>query len=314
MSLSFQIIDVLTRYEVRGDRLRTLIRFFGRTEDGRSVCVDVANAAFYVYASRWDYQWQGRVNYTFRSRLEKDGQCRCPKCCFDKDKVRNEPCREDQQKCIHEVVTGIRSETGHSFVGYNRDPQRFWKVMLTHPFFGRPMTWMIDGWNRRDEMPVVEWFETDIEPVDRFMIDNGLVGCGWCTVHGDKLDNPRIRTNEVWYIDLNKASHRVVPLQRDTNAPLRTLALDAEMMALQRGAFPTSDKDPIIQLATVLSVYGSDQPHDVRTFMIGSCTPIEGVTIHSFEGDDAEHKLLLAFRNYLVDSDVDIISGYNSNL
>jgi DNA polymerase elongation subunit (family B) len=65
--------------------------------------------------------------------------------------------------------------------------------------------------------------------------------------------------------------------------------------------------DPIIQIGSVL-VDGSAVERHV--FVLGTCDPIPGVKVHSF---DDEEELLLAWFEWLVDSRVDIFVGYNTN-
>ena len=42
-------------------------------------------------------------------------------------------------------------------------------------------------------------------------------------------------------------------------APLRVLSFDIECQG-RKGHFPEAEKDPVIQIANVLSVYGNDKP------------------------------------------------------
>ena len=61
-------------------------------------------------------------------------------------------------------------------------------------------------------------------------------------------------------------------------APLRILSLDIECQG-RKGHFPEAEKDPVIQIANALTVYGKDKPIVQNVFTLKGCLPIVGAQI-----------------------------------
>lgn len=66
-------------------------------------------------------------------------------------------------------------------------------------------------------------------------------------------------------------------------APLRILSVDIEC-AGRKGSFPEADKDPVIQIASIVSIAGkgADEPPLVKSVLtLDTCAPIIGVHVVS---------------------------------
>lgn len=75
-----------------------------------------------------------------------------------------------------------------------------------------------------------------------------------------------------------------------------------------RGVFPVPEEDPVIQIASVVSVH-SQQSVEKIVFTLNSCSAISGAEVRSFE---RESELLSAWRDFVVEKvDPDILTGYN---
>jgi len=90
-------------------------------------------------------------------------------------------------------------------------------------------------------------------------------------------------------------------------APLRILSMDIECQG-RKGHFPEAEKDPVIQIANTITVYGQDKPIIQNVFTLNTCLPIVGAQIIS---SDTEEDMLLKWRVFLQACDPDIITGYN---
>ena len=90
-------------------------------------------------------------------------------------------------------------------------------------------------------------------------------------------------------------------------APLRILSFDIECQG-RKGFFPEAEKDPVIQIANVLSVSGQEKPAVRNVFTLKGCLPIVGAQVIS---SDHEEDMLIKWRAFLEASDPDIITGYN---
>lgn len=92
-------------------------------------------------------------------------------------------------------------------------------------------------------------------------------------------------------------------------APLRILSFDIECQG-RKGYFPEAERDPVIQIANSLSVYGDAKKGPIvqNVFTLGGCLPIVGAQVIS---SNTEEDMLLKWRTFVHASDADIFTGYN---
>ena len=90
-------------------------------------------------------------------------------------------------------------------------------------------------------------------------------------------------------------------------APLRILSFDIEC-AGRKGVFPEANQDPVIQIANVVTRYGESKPFVRNVFSQDTCSLIVNTQIFEF---DQEEKMLMAWRDFLLKVDPDVIIGYN---
>lgn len=109
-------------------------------------------------------------------------------------------------------------------------------------------------------------------------------------------------------------------------APLRILSFDIEC-AGRKGIFPEPEQDPVIQIANMVTrqgifayvaaeisltitrpVLGETQPFIRNVFTLNTCAHIVGSQVieHQRESD-----MLVAWRDFIVEADPDVIIGYN---
>ena len=90
-------------------------------------------------------------------------------------------------------------------------------------------------------------------------------------------------------------------------APLRILSVDIECQG-RKGHFPEAEKDPVIQIANVVSIYGQKKPIVQNVFTLKGCLPIVGAQVIT---SDKEDEMLAKWSAFLRTVDPDIITGYN---
>jgi len=88
---------------------------------------------------------------------------------------------------------------------------------------------------------------------------------------------------------------------------LRILSVDIEC-AGRKGCFPDAQQDPVIQIASLLTVQGESEPRVKNVMTLGGCSPIVGSEVMSFE---KETELLMKWADLVRKTDPDIIIGYN---
>ena len=90
-------------------------------------------------------------------------------------------------------------------------------------------------------------------------------------------------------------------------APLRILSVDIECQG-RKGHFPEAEKDPVIQIANMVTVYGEQKPIVQNVFTLKGCLPIVGSQVIP---SDREEDMLNKWSAFLRAADPDIITGYN---
>lgn len=147
----------------------------------------------------------------------------------------------------------------------------------------------------------------------RLMIDCKITGMSWITLPQGKykLMDPATAFStcqvecSIDYRDL--ISH---PSEGEwlKMAPLRIMSFDIEC-AGRKGVFPQAQLDPVIQIANVILRQGEARPFVRNVFTVKSCASIIGSEVFSHE---QEADMLMAWRDFVVKADPDVIIGYNS--
>jgi DNA polymerase delta subunit 1 len=155
-------------------------------------------------------------------------------------------------------------------------------------------------------------YESNVHFVLRFMNDRRLTGCAWATVPAGSYTvraGKDKRTRSQIEIDANSES--VVSHEPDGDwmkiPPLRVLSFDIEVGG-EPDHFPTSDKDPVIQICAYMQVLGQPDPMFSVAFVLGTCSPLVGSALFQF---DTERGLLSAWHQFFTYIDPDVVTGYN---
>lgn len=180
-------------------------------------------------------------------------------------------------------------------------------------------------------------FESNLPFELRYMVDNHLVGGGWIELKPGTY-TLRNATRKISHCQLEMDTTFKHIIQHDSNipkwsrlAPFRIFSYDIECCG-RTGHFPDALIDPVIQIAITVSVQGGKEgrqhniiergldgeidyleptePAPVRklVLVLDTCKSISGAQIICFEKEEA---LLLAFNQLMIESDADIITGYN---
>ncbi|KAL0953498.1 hypothetical protein HGRIS_004725 [Hohenbuehelia grisea] len=154
-------------------------------------------------------------------------------------------------------------------------------------------------------------FESNIAYTLRFMIDTKVVGMNWIEVPAGKY---RLRKNQTSHcqIEIDVRYDNFISHAPEGNwskiAPLRILSFDIEC-AGRKGIFPEAQKDPVIQIANMVTRQGESRPFIRNVFTLNTCSNIVGSQVISY---DDEAKLLEEWRNFVEEVDPDVIIGYNT--
>lgn len=165
----------------------------------------------------------------------------------------------------------------------------------------RGLAWSIEN-AKWPELSGCRVYESNIDPVLRFMHVSGCSSTGWID---PGLCEPDIKTT--CDINLWAPNWRFIqPVTRDDIAPLRIMSFDIECYS-STGAFPDprNPQDVVFQIGMTTKEFGNDEWLDRKCLCLKQTS---GPDLESFE---TERELLDAFQKYLVKTDPDIITGWN---
>lgn len=274
-----------------------VLRIFGVTEEGNSICAHITGFFTYLYIPAWSGMTQTDIQ-TFSDTLN--------------EKLINETREKGLQRGVLNItVKKLSSVWGYQ---YNRLTD-FLCIQLALPSLVPPAKRfledgiLINSFSRRS----FQTYESNVPFILRFMVDTKMSGGSWIELPPEKYaikPNASKMTRSQLEVEIAWSDIIVHESQGQWNkmAPLRVLSFDIEC-AGRKGHFPTPDMDPVIQIASVVSRSNAiGQPLHKAIHTLNTCSPIPGVEVIS---NETEHKLLMSWNEHFLDADPDVVIGYN---
>ena len=169
---------------------------------------------------------------------------------------------------------------------------------------------MVNGRLKRtlpDEAVKYKVYESNLDPVLRLMHRTNIQSTGWMDSGDMCVRSHLARVN----IDLFCNDWKTLkPVDIPETAPFVVASVDIECNS-STGKFPDADVkgDACFQIAVSLTHFGSDVPYDKTCFCYKKTdSELDGCIIKSY---DTEREMLMAFKEYLMEKDIDIITGWN---
>ena len=279
------VFQALT-WESRDTDDEHLISIFGKTEEGKSVCLTTAFTPYFFI------KLPGNITAPKIQRIYNilDEKCKDSLVAYSVMKSKD--------------VWGFQNNEEFAYMKVNfkhLQARRLVDSFLRKPLDRTPELFDIFGVRN------VKVYESNLDPVLRLMHRTGIQSTGWLDT-GDKC----IRSH-LAHVDLDLFCNdwtTLKPVVRDDIAPFVVASVDIECNS-STGKFPDADVpgDACFQIAISLCKFGSDEPYDKTCLCYKKTDPnLEGSTILSY---DTEREMLEAFQKYLHKSDVDIITGWN---
>lgn len=213
---------------------------------------------------------------------------------------------------VKEFVLKVEILQRATIVGYSETTKPFLKITLAipkHVPFARGIlesSLEIPGFGSQ----TFPTFESNVPFVLRWMIDAGCVGGCWLEVQKGNWQFAK-NQNTNCQLEINVPFDQIICHKADGiyahHAPVRILSFDIEC-AGRKGVFPEPERDPVIQIANLVSVVGQDKPIIRNCFNLHSCTPVVGSEILCF---DKESDMLEEWAQFVREADPDVIIGYN---
>jgi len=162
----------------------------------------------------------------------------------------------------------------------------------------RNFAWCIE--NRKwPELSGCTVHETNIDPVLRFMHVTGIASTGWLESGTCEMDPETTCDLNLWQAKWQNFR----PVARDDIAPLKVMSFDIECYSIT-GAFPNPNNpaDVVFQIGMTTRSFGTDVVEK-------KCLCLKETA--GYDSYKTERDLLMAFENYLIKTDPDIITGWN---
>jgi DNA polymerase delta subunit 1 len=252
------------------------VSIFGKTEDGKSVCVTTAfNPYFFIKLSFGTSQQTINEIYNLICR-------KCPECVISYSMAKSKD------------VWGFQNNEEFFFMKIN--------------FANLGARRRVDGFLRKPVQlssgsRVLKVYESNLDPVLRLMHRTGIQSTGWLDT-GDKCVRSHLAKVDIdlWCNDWRSLKS----VARDDIAPFVVGSFDIECNS-STGKFPDADVpgDACFQIAVSLCKFGTDEPYE-KVCLCYKKT--EGPDTMSF---DTEREMLEAFQKYLHEKSIDIITGWN---
>ena len=271
------VFQVLT-WETQDTEDEHLISIFGKTKEGKSVCVTTSfTPYFFLKLPKKTSQLDVRNLYT---KIDKT----CPECLISYDIVQSKD------------VWGFQNNEKFIFMQLN--------------FKNLAARRMVNGRLKRtlpDEAVKYKVYESNLDPVLRLMHRTNIQSTGWMDSGNACVRSHLARVN----IDLFCNDWKTLkPVDIPETAPFVVASVDIECNS-STGKFPDADVkgDACFQIAVSLTHFGSDVPYDKTCFCYKKTdSDLGGCIIKSYE---TEREMLMAFKEYLMEKDIDIITGWN---
>uniref|UniRef100_A0A3Q2LNK9 DNA polymerase n=1 Tax=Equus caballus TaxID=9796 RepID=A0A3Q2LNK9_HORSE len=274
-----------------------VLRAFGVTDEGVSVCCHIHGFAPYFYTP---------APPGFG-----------PEHLSDLQRELNVAISRDQRggkELAGPAVLAVELCSRESMFGYQgHGPSPFLRITLALPRLMAPARRLLEQGIRVAGLgtPSFAPYEANVDFEIRFMVDTDIVGCNWLELPAGKyVLRPKGKTTlcqleaDVLWSDV--ISHAPEG-QWQRIAPLRVLSFDIEC-AGRKGIFPEPERDPVIQICSLGLRWGEPEPFLRLALTLRPCAPILGAKVQSYE---REEELLQAWSAFIRTMDPDVITGYN---
>jgi len=270
-----------------------VLRLFGRTLDGKSVCVRLDNFTPHFYVkifARWSDRDIDKFVFSLKGMNKK----------FSNSLVG------------YEVVTKYDLHFG--FCGKKKF--KFVKLVFNSMVASKSYARLINSQPIKldgiESKPIkLETYESKIDPFVRLIHLKELDSGGWIVLPAGKYEKNRL---DITSTDINVRIlwNNIEPYTKEVRglAPLVIASYDIETISID-GSFPQAKRitDKIVSICTTFTKYGSDEIIKSSAIGLGSSTKIANAD--EMEMYETEQEVILAWRDLIEREDPDIITGYN---
>ncbi|XP_011187824.1 DNA polymerase delta catalytic subunit [Zeugodacus cucurbitae] len=280
-----------------------IIRMFGITMEGNSVCCHVHGFCPYFYIAA--------------PRSFERNHCNALREALDKKVLAD---MRSNKNNVQEAVLEVQLVERLNIYGYQGDEkQRYIKITVTMPKLVAAAVRLLTHQIVMSDFDFQDCraFESNIDFDVRFMVDTHVVGCNWIELPAGtwrmRSKNTKPMPESRCQIEVDVAYDKFISHEPEGEwskvAPFRILSFDIEC-AGRKGIFPEAKMDPVIQIANMVIRQGDPEPFIRNVFTLNNCAPIVGSEVRCFP---KETELLDAWSSFVREVDPDILTGYNIN-
>ncbi|XP_011801895.1 PREDICTED: DNA polymerase delta catalytic subunit [Colobus angolensis palliatus] len=274
-----------------------VLRAFGVTDEGVSVCCHIHGFAPYFYTPAppgFEPEHLGDLQRELNLAIGRDNR--------------------GGKELTGPAVLAVELCSRESMFGYHgHGPSPFLRITLALPRLVAPARRLLEQGIRVAGLgtPSFAPYEANVDFEIRFMVDTNIVGCNWLELPAGKYTLRLKKKTTQCQLEADVLWSDVVshppegPWQRI--APLRVLSFDIEC-AGRKGIFPEPERDPVIQICSLGLRWGEQEPFLRLALTLRPCAPILGAKVQSYE---KEEDLLQAWSTFIRIMDPDVITGYN---
>lgn len=203
-------------------------------------------------------------------------------------------------------LLNVSTSMKYPLYGYSESKSLFYKLTFNTPSVFYQIKPILEaGILIKNRLVRFKLFESNFPFVLRFMVDMSIVGMQYLKIKRYIVLSSNPFVISCSYVD-------VVPLEIKNEyvklPKFKILSIDIECISLDKISFPVATKDPIIQIGNTVSY--SDDPSKIEQviFCLKETAAIPGAIVRSF---NTKKDLLIAWKEYFIDQNPDLILGYN---
>ncbi len=289
-------------YKKREYLKKQMIRGYGITEEGHSICINVLDFQPYFYLSLPD---ELKIPANFErlvNMLKSKAGDWHSKGLVSAELVS----RKEFYGFTNNELFQYAKFTFHSTTAYNGFKTKILKEKIE-----------IIKLNKEYDLSK-NLCETKVKPMLRFFHTQNLDPAGWMTIkYGDYERNLSVSDDKFdlnskhsrCQIEVNCVYNKVQKVEKNVIGKMLIASFDIECVS-NDGAFPkpTNPLDPVIQVGTTVNIFGEKECKLSYIATLGKCDPIENAVVESFK---TEKELILGWAKFMAKIDPDILTGYN---
>ena len=224
----------------------------------------------------------------------------------------------DKGKCM-----GVEKMLKTDIYGFTNKEQVFYKIMINTPSLYKAAREVLQsGLIINGKQICFKTYESNFPFVLRFMHDINVTGVSYIKINSwteikntneteddnKKTEHTKFKQKECYMIKTSYTFIEALPLEGNwiKVIPQKVLSFDIECCG-ETDSFPSALTDPVIQIGNTIKMTNDTEVTKV-IFCLKETVDLPGATVFSF---DKEEDLLMAWTNFIQESDPDIILGYN---